>query len=336
MSYPNAPLAGASSALPKEMSAEELYKLAQSQPSAWLGIASHPHAYPDLLSWLERVGPPEVKEAVARRKRGNGPVQPAAPRRPTSDAGANGRPGRPDAGVPAVRQAPPGGFVGRPQSNLRPDAAPGMGSRMESAGPRPSVGPAPGAVRPAPGMPQSAASPNASGAFAPSAGPTAGTVRPAPGMAQPAASAQPAPVLPRTTPSPLSIDDAEDVNQLPAENTVLAKRTKRARSLATVSWDGGDPVSITKEQVVIGRRVPEALRNDQSQVVDVNDPTKTVSAKHARISRVNGQWIIEDLDSTNGIYLVAEDGTEEELLKVGEVTEQFYLGDVAFRWEPKG
>lgn len=196
-------------------------------------------------------------------------------------------------------------------------------------------------------MPRPAPAQPAGSGFAPAAGPTPGMVGPAPGMPQPGGAqpasvqpGQPAPMVSRATPSPSpqsgASDSSDDVNQLPAEHTVLAKRTKRAKALATLSWDGGEAVRVTKEQVIVGRRVPRVLRSDQSQIIEVNDPTKTVSAKHARLSRINGKWFIEDLESTNGIYLVAEDGSELELQKQTEVTEKFYLGDVAFKWEQHG
>ncbi len=46
---------------------EELYTLAQQDPSLWPAIAENPSAYPGLLEWLASTGNPDVEAALARR-----------------------------------------------------------------------------------------------------------------------------------------------------------------------------------------------------------------------------------------------------------------------------
>ena len=113
------------------------------------------------------------------------------------------------------------------------------------------------------------------------------------------------------------------------DKTVLAKRRKQP--LALLSWGEAPPVPLQKPVVVIGRR---AKSDDQDvQVVQVDDPTKTVSGSHARLELVDGVWMIEDLGSTNGVFLVVKDGEEEAKGRVN-ATDDFYLGDVRFHLEP--
>jgi len=52
---------------------------------------------------------------------------------------------------------------------------------------------------------------------------------------------------------------------------------------------------------------------------------------HARLDLVEGEWVITDLNSTNGVIITASDGTER-LLAVGEaavVPFSFTLGRLA-------
>lgn len=277
--------AAAASTLPPSLGAADLYQLAQSDPRMWAAIATHPNAYPDLLDWLERVGPQPVKDAVAQRRNAPALERKAVP---------------PAAGIPVARPAPSGGPVMRPAPTDRPVSRP-----------------APVAAAFAP---PEASSPVRTGNVAP-----ARRVSPAPGRVQPAPSTR------------TDVAGGEShVEQPAADRTVLAKRSKRAKTLALLDWGGGVPTLIVKEEVVIGRRVPRVFRTEGTQVVELEDATKTVSATHARLKRVDGKWFIEDLDSTNGIYLVEEDGGETEVDKLSPVTQKFYLGDVLFHLEPKG
>ena len=60
----------------------------------------------------------------------------------------------------------------------------------------------------------------------------------------------------------------------------------------------------------------------------IHDTSRTLSKVHARLDLVNDEWIITDLNSTNGVIVVASDGTER-LLVVGDaapVPFSFILG----------
>lgn len=87
----------------------------------------------------------------------------------------------------------------------------------------------------------------------------------------------------------------------------------------------GDVLELRGDDVVVGRK-PEAKNG--STVLQIADPTRTLSKSHARLRRVDGLWTIEDLDSTNGVALVDELG-EQVPLEAGRenpVTERLVLG----------
>lgn len=118
-----------------------------------------------------------------------------------------------------------------------------------------------------------------------------------------------------------------EANELPDDRTVLAKRRKTVYGELVF---GDNTIPLTKKTAVVGRRLPEGTQTDEVQAVLIPDPTKTISGVHARLTFEDGTWSIEDLDSTNGIFLVADDGREQEVK--GKVTFDgpFYLGDVLF------
>ncbi|MDR0285639.1 MAG: hypothetical protein LBI33_12260 [Propionibacteriaceae bacterium] len=53
--------------------------IATQYPGLRAAVAAHPAAYPGLLEWLDAVGDPAVKAAVAARRGGPAPAVPAAP-----------------------------------------------------------------------------------------------------------------------------------------------------------------------------------------------------------------------------------------------------------------
>ena len=48
-------------------SGADLSAIAQTQPSLWPGVAAHPNAFPELLSWLGQFGDPAVQATLASR-----------------------------------------------------------------------------------------------------------------------------------------------------------------------------------------------------------------------------------------------------------------------------
>lgn len=90
----------------------------------------------------------------------------------------------------------------------------------------------------------------------------------------------------------------------------VVTRPAPARSLDEPNWllrlpDGSEhPLGAS---VLLGRS-PRADGSEQRLVVP--DPESGVSRTHARLSLLGGMLTIEDLGSTNGTYLVDEDGVE--------------------------
>lgn len=62
--------------------------------------------------------------------------------------------------------------------------------------------------------------------------------------------------------------------------------------------------------VVIGRR-PVAVEG--SGVLQIPDPTRTLSKSHVRMRLRDGRWYVTDLASTNGLWLLHAPGVEEAL-----------------------
>ena len=130
----------------------------------------------------------------------------------------------------------------------------------------------------------------------------------------------------RSVPTPKHQDVPRQVDEAPDDHTVLAKR----RAVYGDLLFGETIVPLTRKEVVLGRKVPSEDLGSAVQVVTIPDPTKTISGKHAKLTFEDGAWNIEDLGSTNGIYLVDDSG--EETLAVGKIKlgSSFYLGDVRF------
>lgn len=149
-------------------------------------------------------------------------------------------------------------------------------------------------------------------------------------------SAQPAPVL--RSPEPVAPVAAAAPAAAPAvapapagpseeieERTVLAARRQAGWSLALPD---GSSVHITGDAVVLGRNPVAPADAPHAQVVAIADATRTVSKTHALLRRVEQTWVITDLASTNGVFLV--DGeTETEVSGAAAVSSNFMLGDAA-------
>ena len=117
------------------------------------------------------------------------------------------------------------------------------------------------------------------------------------------------------------------LDEAPDDRTVFAKR----RTIVYGDLLFGETiVPLTQKEVVLGRKAPVEPQSATVQAVTIPDPTKTISGKHAKLTFEDGVWNIEDLGSTNGIYLVNDSG--EETLAVGKtkLDSSFYLGDVRF------
>ncbi len=292
------------------------------------------------------------------------PVFDAPPPPPTAEPGAGiGLPANgPDRDAPAAFTAPAphhgSPFLGGPDTPPSPPAP--MTGAPAPALDFPSVAPAAGAAAvgfpPAPVAPAAASAPGDDGALAaapaPASSPAASPVKvhnpwapsaaettappqatldpvtpvPVAGAPTPAA----APATPVSTPAPIApaggavtpaVADDDEYGE-----TIIVDR--RPRITWTLSVDEAGDLPLTHGTVLLGRK-PQS--DDVTvQALAIPDPTRTLSKVHARLERTDEQWTITDLNSTNGVMLVAEDGTET-LLSPGTsapVTGRFVLGKV--------
>ena len=74
----------------------------------------------------------------------------------------------------------------------------------------------------------------------------------------------------------------------------------------------GAPIAVTSDALIIGRRPSADPDFPDAQLVPISDETRTMSKTHARLELLGDEWVIVDLDSTNGVVLFRDDGAETE------------------------
>ena len=79
------------------------------------------------------------------------------------------------------------------------------------------------------------------------------------------------------------------------------------RLLVTAGSLAGTAIGLANEQITIGRA------NDATVVLDDD----YASSRHARLFPQDGQWIVEDLGSTNGTYLDRQKVTQPTPVPIG-------------------
>jgi pSer/pThr/pTyr-binding forkhead associated (FHA) protein len=93
--------------------------------------------------------------------------------------------------------------------------------------------------------------------------------------------------------------------------------------LELVSVDGGDSYVITASSVLIGR----------DSANDITIAKDLLSRRHAKLSLVDDEWLLEDLNSTNGTSVNNRQITRPTKVKVGDVIKfgetAYYLKDTA-------
>ncbi|WP_336653314.1 MULTISPECIES: FHA domain-containing protein [unclassified Leucobacter] len=241
------------------------------------------------------------------------------------------------------------GLQAPPASRLEPQAPPQPFSWPDSA----PAAPAAQAAAPAPAVP------HAEAPVAPAAPPVPAAV---PAPVPPIVSAPPIPVPvapaadPALDPSVVNTDsesayttrkvrkaepaaDAADAapQAMPAEvertddeldRTVVVAR--RPRIDWVLELPDGERLPLRDEEVIIGRkpRGPEGMA-----LLTIPDPTRTLSKSHARLRYDGDMWSIEDLGSTNGLVLLFDDDTEEDVTPHSEVlaTERMVIGTLEVR-----
>jgi pSer/pThr/pTyr-binding forkhead associated (FHA) protein len=119
------------------------------------------------------------------------------------------------------------------------------------------------------------------------------------------------------------------------EQTQLRPRSRR-RGEWTLGLPNGRQVPLTSRTVVLGRK--PAASDESVQAIAVVDSTRTVSKQHARLDWTVTGWTVTDLDSTNGVTLVHDDGRAERIGAGGTapVPGRFRLGDAHLELRPAG
>ncbi|KUF07883.1 FHA domain-containing protein [Leucobacter sp. G161] len=138
-------------------------------------------------------------------------------------------------------------------------------------------------------------------------------VRPAPKVVSTPV-ARPAPA---TDTSP--VDDDFD------RTVVVSRRTHWVLELPD-----GQTHELLSDDIVLGRK-PVAV--DESDVLVVHDATRTLSKSHARLRRAGDVWTVEDLQSTNGVFVYDAFGQQTELTpgEQVEIVEYLTIGTLEAR-----
>jgi hypothetical protein len=93
------------------------------------------------------------------------------------------------------------------------------------------------------------------------------------------------------------------------ERTILVPRRRAAW---TVTGPDGVPHAI-RVATVIGRAPQRPANRRELELLSIVDDTKSLSKSHAIVDPTGDEMTIEDLNSTNGIVIIAADGSETEL-----------------------
>lgn len=97
----------------------------------------------------------------------------------------------------------------------------------------------------------------------------------------------------RLAPAPAGVAAAVAAPQAAAEESIPATQDIARRLVLTSGSKAGAEVPLTGDEITIGRSADSSLiiRDDYT------------STHHARLMVWNGQWMLQDLDSTNGTFL---------------------------------
>ncbi|MBK6689168.1 MAG: FHA domain-containing protein [Deltaproteobacteria bacterium] len=116
------------------------------------------------------------------------------------------------------------------------------------------------------------------------------------------------PRAPATGANGSAIGGPSPARGIPASATAAPQRAPTpAQPVRAKTWvvtlTNGEKVKLDKEAMVIGR----------SRTCDVVIPSAKISRQHASLSRVDGEYYIEDLGSANGLWLNGEKVTRAKL-----------------------
>jgi hypothetical protein len=138
--------------------------------------------------------------------------------------------------------------------------------------------------------------------------------------------------LPRPATPSHAVETAGEDEPLDLDHTVVVSR--RSDPAWVLELPDGTELPLETD-VVVGRK-PTAI--DGAATLEVPDSTRTLSKSHARLTREGAIWMVEDLGSTNGLFLLNDDGSESELTAnvPVEATERMLLGTLEVRLRPGG
>jgi hypothetical protein len=256
-------------------------------------------------------------------------LAPQSPADPAPAAPPATPPAAPPAAPPAPPAAPPAPPAAAPGEYPLPEAfAPRPPAHTPAAPPAPPIPPAA-----APDAPASVVPPVPLIATPPPAAPaTPPVTRPAPDAPRPEAVTTEA-IAPAAEAEDFLDDDLAQTIIKPRqvavdddlEATVVVARKRGVRR--SLVLDDGRTFALSGASVVIGRN---PTGDPGEQRLSITDATRTLSKTHARLVVTDDEWRLTDLHATNGVVVVAEDGTEI-LLDPGESvvgTGRFILGEV--------
>lgn len=139
--------------------------------------------------------------------------------------------------------------------------------------------------------------------------------------------------------APQAVDAPAAIVSPPADHTVLSDRLRAEPP--RVGWrlvaDDGTEIEVMTS-VIVGRD-PSGALVPGAVVAAVADPHRTMSKTHAALRLVEGELTVEDLHSTNGVYVIADDEERQvpagipHTLAAGQVVS---FGDRAFSVERAG
>ncbi|GAA4190605.1 hypothetical protein GCM10022288_20180 [Gryllotalpicola kribbensis] len=165
----------------------------------------------------------------------------------------------------------------------------------------------------------------------------------APTPLSPVDSAQPNgdPAAPASVTPELELDnDATIIRRPQDDETIITGNadatviSARRRPRWWVHTTMGARVELTGASAILGRRPSAHPLYPGAQLIAVTDDALSVSATHAVLEFVGGDWHITDLDSTNGVWLIDPRTNEESELGArnrARVTPQFMLGELGVK-----
>jgi hypothetical protein len=129
------------------------------------------------------------------------------------------------------------------------------------------------------------------------------------------------------------IDDDDDATIISSARTDATVISPRRRKRWWVQTTMGARVELTGSSAILGRRPSPHPLYPGAQLIAVTDDALSVSATHAVLEFVGGEWHVTDLGSTNGVWLIGPDGGETELgaKNRARVTPQFVLGELGVK-----